>query len=163
MRNEDHGGATAKNLVHFLEASILKHDIADAQHFVHDQDVGIDVRRHGEPQPGVHAGRVSFYRSIDEVGETRELHDGVEFSIDLLPIHAQDGAVQVDIFSSGEVGMKSGPHFDEGGEPAMHINRPPGRFHNAGNELQNGAFACSISADNSERFSTIKSKTDLTE
>ena len=67
-------------LVETLEREGL---VADGQHLVDEQHVGIDVNRHGEAQPHVHAGRVGLDRRVDEVLELGELDDLVEALRDL--------------------------------------------------------------------------------
>src|SRR5271170_745705 len=109
--NENYRGAAAQNAVHSLEAAILEDHVANAQHFVHDQDVRINVRGNRKAQPRVHARRVSLYRSIDEIREARKLDDGVELAIDLGLLHSQDGAVQIDILAAGEIWMETCAYF----------------------------------------------------
>jgi hypothetical protein len=41
--------------------------VADRQHLVDQQHVGIDVDGHGEAEAHVHAGRVGLDRRVDEV------------------------------------------------------------------------------------------------
>ncbi len=38
-----------------VEALVREAFVADGQHLVHEQHVGIDVNRHGEAEPHVHA------------------------------------------------------------------------------------------------------------
>jgi len=38
----------------------------------------------------------------------------------LLPGHSQDGAVHVHVFLAGELGMKTGAHFQQARHPAPH-------------------------------------------
>ena len=52
--------------------------VADGEHLVDEQHVGIDVNRHREAEPHVHAGRVGLHRRVDEVLQLGELDDLVE-------------------------------------------------------------------------------------
>ena len=67
------------------EAHALLHEarVADGQRLVDHQDVGIDVRHHGEREPHDHAGRVGLDRLLDEVADVGERADGVEPRLDL--------------------------------------------------------------------------------
>ena len=61
-----------------VEALVREALVADRQHFVDEQHVGIDVDRDGEPEAHVHAGRVGLHRRVDEVAQLGELDDLVE-------------------------------------------------------------------------------------
>ena len=50
-----------------VEALVGEALVADGQHLVDQQHVGIDVDRHGEPEAHVHARRVGLDRRVDEL------------------------------------------------------------------------------------------------
>ena len=75
------GGA---KVVELLEALALELGVADGEHLVDEQDVGIDVDRDREPEPHVHARRVVLHRRVDEVLEAGEVDDLVEALVELL-------------------------------------------------------------------------------
>ena len=52
--------------------------VADGEHLVDQQHVGIDVDRDGEAEAHVHAGRVGLHRRVDELPQLGELDDLVE-------------------------------------------------------------------------------------
>ena len=60
------------------EALALKRLVADGEHLVEQQHVGLEVRRDGEAEPHVHAGRVRPHRQVDEPLELGERDDLVE-------------------------------------------------------------------------------------
>jgi hypothetical protein len=55
------------------------------------------MRRHGKRKTDVHAGRISLYRSIEELFNLRECDDLIKLLLDLRFGHPQDRAVQKDI------------------------------------------------------------------
>ena len=67
-----------RELGELVEALVREALVADGEHLVDEQHVGIDVDRDGEPEPHVHAGRVRLHRRVDEVLELGELDDLVE-------------------------------------------------------------------------------------
>ena len=81
--DEQDGLAAAPELRELVEALVREALVADGEHLVDQQHVGIDVNRHGEAQPHVHARRVGLDRRIDEVLELGELDDLVEPLADL--------------------------------------------------------------------------------
>jgi len=72
-------------VAHLAQALVLERLVADGEHLVHEQDVGIDVDRDREAQPDVHAGRVVLHRLIDEFGQLGELDDRLHRRIGLQP------------------------------------------------------------------------------
>ena len=60
--------------MHFLWKSASP----DGEHLVHDEDVGLEVRGHGEREPHVHAARVVLHRRVEELLDLGELDDLVE-------------------------------------------------------------------------------------
>ena len=72
-----------------LDAAALELGVADREHLVDEQDVGIDVDRDGEAEPHVHARRVVLHRRVDELLEPGELDDLVEARVELLLARAR--------------------------------------------------------------------------
>ena len=92
----------------------VKPFVADGEHLVHEQDVGIDVDRHGKTEPHVHAGRVGLDRRVDEVLELGELDDLVEPLGDLALGQAEHDAVDEDVLAAGDLRVEAGAELDEG-------------------------------------------------
>ena len=78
MRHEQDRLAAAPELGELVEALVREAFVADGQHLVDEQHVRIDVNRHGEAEPHVHAGRVGLHRRVDELPQLGELDDLVE-------------------------------------------------------------------------------------
>ena len=81
--------------------------------YVHGHDFRLQVRRNGERQSQVHAARVVLHRSVDEALHLGECHDLVELAGDLLAAHAQDAAVEIDVFAARQFRMKAGADFQK--------------------------------------------------
>ena len=71
------------DVVHLAEALLLKRDVADREHLVDEQDLRLEVRRHRERQPHLHAARVVLDRRVDEPLDFGEGDDLVELPCDL--------------------------------------------------------------------------------
>ena len=61
------------------------------------------MRRDGEREPHVHPARVALDRGVDELLDAGELDDVVEALLDLLALHAEDRAVEIDVLAPGEL------------------------------------------------------------
>ena len=83
MGHEQDRLAAAPELGELVEALVRESLVADRQHFVDEQHVGIDVDRDGEAEPHVHARRIGLDRRVDELPQLGELDDLVEALLDL--------------------------------------------------------------------------------
>ena len=128
MRHEQDRLAAAPELAELVEALVREALVADRQHLVDEQHVGIDVDRHGEAETHVHAGRVGLHRRVDEILQLRELDDLVEAPRDLALRQAEHDAVDEDVLAAGDLGMKAGAQLDQRGDAAVHRHRPARRL-----------------------------------
>src|ERR1051325_4879442 len=110
------GGVT-----HFAETLSLKAHVTDGEHFIDHQNLGFEKRSHRKRQPHVHAARIAFYRRVQEFVDFGERDDLVKFSFDLATSHAQNCAIQVDVFTAGEFGMKAGAHLEQTADAAKDL------------------------------------------
>ena len=128
---------------HFL----LEAHVPHRQHLVHQQDLRLQVGGHGKGQAGAHAGGVAFQGGVDELVDLGKRHDLVELALDLLPAHAQDGAVQEDVLPAGELGVKAGAHLQQRPHPAVQFHPAGGGLGDPGQDLEQGALAGAVPAD----------------
>ncbi len=78
---------------------------------------------------------------VDEVAEFGELHDVIEDRLHLGPRETEDRPVEVDVFSTGEIGVKPGPQLQQGRQAAPNPDDAFGRADGPGDALQQGALA----------------------
>ena len=57
--------------------------IAHGEHFVHDEDLGLEVRGDREGEPQVHPAAVALDGRVEEALDLRERDDLVELAVDL--------------------------------------------------------------------------------
>ena len=99
-----------RSLGQLLVALALEGFVADRQHLVDQEHVGVDVDGHRERQPDVHAGRVVLHRLVDEGPDTGEVDDLVEASPELLLGKPEDGPVEEDVLPARSApGWKPAP------------------------------------------------------
>ena len=82
MRDEDDRAAALLELEDLAEALALERLVADGEHLVEQQHVGLDVRRDREAEPHVHPRRVRPHRQVDELLEPGERDDLVQLLAD---------------------------------------------------------------------------------
>ena len=105
--------------LHLAQTLLLELRIADGEHLVDDQDFRLQMRRHREGEPHLHAAGIALDRRVDELLDPGEVDDLVELSPDLGAAHAEDGAVEIDVLAPGEFGMKAGADFEQAGDAAL--------------------------------------------
>ena len=126
--------------------------VADREHLVDEQDLRLEVRRHGEGQPHVHAARVALDRRVEELLDLGERDDLVELAVDLGPAHAEDRAVEVDVLAAGQLGMKAGADLEQRCRRGRGSPRSPSRrLGDAREDLQQRALARAVAADDARR------------
>ena len=64
VADEQHRPALAHDVAHLPEALLLERRVADGEHLVDDQDLRLQVRRHRERQPHVHAAELYRFTGV---------------------------------------------------------------------------------------------------
>ena len=83
VRNEEHGPSLLRHIFHLAEAFLLERGVTDGENFVDEKYLGLEMRRHREREPHVHAARVPLDRGVDELLHFREVDDRIELTGDL--------------------------------------------------------------------------------
>ncbi len=114
MRDQQHRLAAALEVGELVQALVGEALVTDRQHLVDEQHLGIDVNRHGESQPHVHAGRVRLDRLVDEVRKFGKFDDFVEAAFDVPLRQAEHDAVDEDVLAAGNLWMEARAQLDQG-------------------------------------------------
>ena len=101
MADEQHCAPLLRHVAHLAQALALELSVADCQHFVHHQNLRLQMGSHGKRQAQVHARRVALDRRVNELLHFGKIDNLIKFSVNIRGFHAQDGAVQVDILAPG--------------------------------------------------------------
>src|SRR5262249_59085765 len=91
----------------------VKVRIADGEDLVDQKNVGLDVDGNRESEAHIHARRIVLHRRVDEVLQPGEVDDLVESLIDLSLGETENGAVQVDVLTTRELGMEARTQLQE--------------------------------------------------
>src|SRR3954466_14862216 len=87
--------------------------VADGQHLVDEQHVGVEVRGDREAEPHEHAARVRLDRDVDEVAELGEGDDVVDARRDLVSRQPVEGPAEKDVLASGEVAAEARAELEQ--------------------------------------------------
>ena len=85
--------------------------IADRQHFVDHQDVGIDMRSDSERQPDEHSRRIVLHRCVDEFVDPSKVQDAVETIKHRASRQPQDCPIEEDVVTPRQLQMEAGADF----------------------------------------------------
>src|ERR1041385_7002325 len=117
MAHDKNGSALLCNFAHLAEAFFLKRIIANGKDFIQDENFRVEISGDRECQAYLHAARIALDRNINESFHLGELDNLIEIPVDLRLLHSKNGAVEINIFSPGQFGMKTGTHLQERPDP----------------------------------------------
>ena len=135
--------------------------VAHRQGLIDHQNIRLHARGNREREPHVHATRIGFDGLVDEVLNARELDDGLHLVLDLLGTEPQEGGIQLDVFSSREVRVETGPKLEECGDAAPHLHRTARGLKHPADELQQGRLARPIDPHNPQDLSSGEYQGDI--
>src|SRR2546427_11473266 len=130
---------------HFRKAFLLKRLISDRKYFVYNQDIRINMHRHGKGKTHHHACRVGAQRFVYKLTELRKFHNLAEESIGSLPAQPQQGSVQPQVLCTSEVKVQSRSQVKERRHTTIDVNHPRVRRCETANQTQQCSLARAIS------------------
>src|SRR5215471_1327999 len=163
VTHEENRPAMAGDFIHFAETLFLELCVSDGKDFVDDEYLGLKVSRDGKSQSDVHPRRVTFYRGVEKTLNFCESHNLVELLFDLSASHSENGAIEIDVFTSRKLRMKSGSYFQQTCNPPLYGNAACCGFGNARQYLQESALARAVPADDAENLAALELKADILE
>ena len=137
------------------EALLLERGVADREHLVDEQNLGLEMRGDRERESHVHAARVALDRGVEEALDLGERDDLVESALDLGAPHAEDRAVEVDVLAAGELGVKAGADLEQRADTARETARPSVGSVIRDEDLQQRALAGAVAADDADHLAFL--------
>ena len=113
------------------------------------------MRRDREGEPHIHARREPLDRRVEKLLHLGEGDDLVEPPFDLGAPHAENGAVEIDVFAAGQFGMKAGADFEHAGDPAGELDASLVGLGDAADHLEQRRFAGAVAADDADDFAAL--------
>ena len=74
---------------------------------------------------------------------------------DFRAAHAEDGAVEKDVFAPGQFRMKAGADFEQAGHAPVDAHPACGRFGDAAEDFEQRALAGAVAADDADDFAAF--------
>ena len=116
-----------------------------------------------EGEADLHARRIIFKFGVHERFEFGETDDFVIHGVHFFGREAEQGAVKIDVFAAGELGVKADAKLDERDERAVDFDVAGFGVINVGEELQKSGFAGAVAADNAEKLTFLDFETEVAE
>ena len=142
-------------LADLCEALVLEVLVANGEHLVDEQHVGVEMHRDAEPKAHVHAARVRLHRGVEEPADVGELLDRRHDPVHLLAREPQERSIQIRVLAPAEVRMEAGTDLEERGHPAVDLERATRRFRGPRQELEECRFPGAVRADHAERLARL--------
>src|SRR5882672_6330701 len=111
------------------------------------------MRRDRKPQTQVHAAGISLSRRIEKPRHLGEGHNLVELTRDLIAIHSQDRAVQVNVFTARQIRMKTCSHPQQTAGTAKQVGFTRRWSGDSRQNSKQRRLAGAVAADDSHNFS----------
>src|SRR5262249_23196782 len=136
MAYEEDRAPSARDLTDLAETLLLKVRVANRQNFIDQQDLRIEMGRHGEGKFRIHPTRVALSRSVEESFDLGKGDDRIEMALDFPLAHSQDSAAEEDVFAARELGMESGSDLQEAADPPIQLRSSFRRLGDPGEDFQ---------------------------
>ena len=135
-----------------VDALLLEGGVADGEHLVDEQDVGVELHEDGEREADLHPRRVVLQAQVDEVLELRELDRRVKASPRLRGAEPEHDGVDDDVLARGEVGVEADAELDEGAHAPAHADRAAVDAVDPGDALHQRALAAAVAPGDAEEL-----------
>ena len=128
MTYEKNRTAFVRYIPHLSKALPLERRIPNRQDFIHQKDFRFEVSSNAESQPHIHTTRVMLNGRVNKSFNLRKGHNFVELVVDLSFLHPENRTVQIDVFPSGQLRMKSSANLKQASNPSVQIDSAAGWF-----------------------------------
>ncbi len=141
-----------------------KNDVADREDLVHEEDLGLEMRRDRERETQEHAARVALDRRVRRTGRSRRTRRcSSRFRCDLGALHPEDRAHQEDVLAARELRVKPRADLEERADPSADLRPALGGLGDPRQDLEQRALARRRSADEADDLARLHVERDVAE
>ena len=161
MGDEENRPAFLLELLDPLDALALEGFVADRQHLVDQEDVGLDVHGDRETQAYVHARRVVPHLHVDEPLELGERDDLVEDLRGVAFRQSEDRGIHEDVLATRELVVETRAELEQRGHASPRDDLAPGRLQDAGDALEQRRLAAAVVPEDADRRALLDVEVDV--
>src|SRR5215471_12913796 len=103
------------------QAFLLKRCIAHGQDLVNQKNLWFKMRGNRKRQAHMHPAGIMLDRSVQKFLDFRKVDDFIKSPINLLFLHAQDSAVEINVLTPSKLRVESGADFEERPHAPIHF------------------------------------------
>src|SRR2546430_262563 len=163
VRDEHNRLLRCAELADLREALVLEVLVTDRQHFVHQENVRLQVHGDRETETHIHAARVGLHRRIEEAADIGELLDGRHRAVHLLARETEERAIEVCVLAAAKVRVESRADLKKRGDATVHLERSPRGLRRTREELEQGRLPRPVRANDAERRARLDREADVAE
>ena len=135
--------------------------VADGEHLVDEQDVGVDLDRDREGEADVHARGVVLELELLELAQFGEVDHLVVARARLARREAHHDPVEHDVVARGQILVEADAELDEGRQAPVHPDPPAVDAVDAGQALQQRALAAAVAPGDPEELARAHVEGDV--
>ncbi|KXU36559.1 hypothetical protein AXK11_04205 [Cephaloticoccus primus] len=151
----------ARDILHFPKAFLLKLYVTNSEDFVNYQNLRFEVGSDSKGQSHIHTAAVALYRGIKKLFDLSKSDDFIKLLPNFKTSHSENRPVQVDVFTSGELGVKASSYLKEGRNATSQGNPSSSGLCNSRKAFEQCRLSCSIATDDANHFALIYRKTNI--
>ena len=163
MRDEDDGLVGRFELFEIVGAFLLEGGIADGEDFVEEKNVAVGANGDGKSEANLHAGGVVFEFLVLKIFEFGEIPDVVIHGFHFVVTEAEQSAIHVDVFATGELGVETDAELDEGNKGAVDGDVALFGVVDTGEDFEESGFAGTVTTDNADEFAFFDGEIETAE
>ena len=111
----------------------------------------------------MHATGISLDRISINFSTSEKATISSSFLLNLGFPHAENGAIEKDIFPPGKFGMKAGPHFKKRPDASKYLGSSSSGFRDTRQDLEESAFPSTVSTDKADDFAVLNFERNVLE
>jgi len=161
VRDHQNGRPATPKLADAGRRFLLKFGVAHRQYFVDDQHLRADVGGHRETQARHHAAGVGSHRGVDEIADSRKIHDPIQPASNVLAAETQHRAVEKNVFASGHFVIEARAQFQQRRDPSAQSQSSPRGAKHPSDDLEQGAFPGAVGTDDADGFALFDRKANV--
>ena len=144
VRGDERRAAALHQLGDSAERLRSEELVADCEHFVDEQHLGLERRRDREREPDPHAARVALDRLLVDVPQLGELDHAVDALLDLVLREADEVELLARVLARAQERAQPGGELDQRIERAAPLDAPGRRCGDPGSDAEQRALAGAV-------------------
>ncbi|MBV6391880.1 MAG: hypothetical protein KPEEDBHJ_01096 [Anaerolineales bacterium] len=163
MGYQQNGNTLLLHLANAVQTFLLEGGIAHRKRLIHDQNIRVNIDGGGKGNAHIHAAGIGLHRLVNKLSDVGKGDNPSDAFLDLIPAHAEDGGVRINVFASAKLGVETRAQLQQGGNPSVDLDSAKSRGERSGDQLQECGFSASVPPDNADRLTLAHIEGNITQ